>query len=70
MTSPPHYRIVSVMTEHALLTLVNNMIADGWIPTGGMSQKGTYYTQTMWKPPTIPELDKKIKAAMDSDNLM
>jgi hypothetical protein len=59
-----HYKIIVSDTPDRLEQTVNNMIKDGWIPTGGVSNTtGSRTRQAMWKPP-LPEIIKiKMEAA-------
>jgi hypothetical protein len=51
-----HYKIVQCGTIGGLMEKVSNMVADGWIPSGGYtrSKDGWSHMQAVWLPP-IPE---------------
>jgi hypothetical protein len=55
---PAHYRIIEASHEARLMTKISNMIADGWIPAGGVahSPEGRLYMQAMWRPPLPAEV--------------
>ena len=56
-----HYKVLVSDYLPSFLEKANNMIADGWIPAGGVHYDGHNHRQAMWKPP-FPE---EIKIKMD-----
>lgn len=61
MSADEHYKIPRGGTTAALANTCSNMIADGWMPTGGMLLYQGIWFQAMWRPP-VPEI-VKIKMA-------
>jgi hypothetical protein len=66
MNQHEHYQIISSANGDALMVTINNMIAGGWIPAGGIAIDTTNhyskFKQAMWRPP-FPE---EIKIVMDN----
>jgi hypothetical protein len=62
MNRHQYYQIIENSADYEVLRKVNNMIADGWLPCGGLAYTGSRYAQAMWKPP-FPE---EIKIVMDN----
>ena len=56
-----HYRLVREYNTDAFQNTINNMINDGWIPTGGIAYYNNDKIQAMWRPP-LPEI---VKIAME-----
>tara|TARA_R110000851_G_scaffold6382_1_gene26007 strand:+ start:544 stop:762 length:219 start_codon:yes stop_codon:yes gene_type:complete len=56
MNQHKHYQVVEAGCKYDLLTQVNNMINDGWIPCGGAAQLNGIYRQTLWVPPIPTEI--------------
>lgn len=68
MNNSQHYQIVECRRIEGLMNQVSNMIADGWIPTGGYSNPSTFvWCQTMWKPPLPEHVKITMNKMMEQD---
>jgi hypothetical protein len=58
-----HYMIITSSDSSVLTNRVNNMIVQGWLPTGGICLEGGKLLQAMWMPPLSDVTTIKMQAA-------
>jgi hypothetical protein len=51
----------------SLMEKVSNMVADGWIPTGGYYTDRRYHMQAVWLPPIPEHVRITMKKLMEPD---
>jgi hypothetical protein len=62
-----HYRIIQNQYLDMLVNEASNMIADGWMPAGGVVHKGSRYLQAMWRPPMPAEVKIIMQTVSDME---
>jgi hypothetical protein len=67
MDSNEYYKIISSGSTDRVTQIANNMIKDGWIPTGGITMFSGFMRQAMWKPPLPDVIKIKMEAATNME---